>query len=147
MELVVRIKKLDEKVVVPKYETSDAAGMDLTAVSEKAFFNGSTNYVEYGTGLAFEIPRGYIGIICPRSSISSNTSTMLSNSIGIIDADFRGEVKLRFRDFLTAGNKRYKIGDRIGQLIIIPYPKVELLVVDELSDTTRGSEGFGHTGK
>lgn len=143
----VKIKKLNDKAVLPVQVDKGSAGMDLTAISEKLFADGAINYVEYGTGLALEIPEGYVGLIFPRSSISSNTTLILSNSVGVIDSSYRGEIKFRFKSLSPMGNKKYKIGERIGQLVIMPYPKIEFIQVEELNNTERGEGGYGSSGK
>jgi dUTP pyrophosphatase len=147
MKLPVRIKKLNEKAVLPKYATDGSAGMDLTATSEKIVIDGGNTYVEYGTSLAFEIPKGFVALLFPRSSISSNTTLSLSNSVGVLDSDYRGEVTFRFRNLSFGAGKKYKIGDRIGQILVIPYPSIEFEEVSELNDTDRGSGGYGSSGK
>lgn len=144
--LPVKIKKLNENAVIPKYSTDGSAGLDLTAISEKVFMEGPITYVEYGTGLSFEIPNGFVGLIFPRSSISSNTTLMLANSVGVIDSDYRGEVTFRFKNISQLGGKKYKVGDRIGQLLILPYPKIDFNEVDNLDESKRGSSGYGSTG-
>lgn len=142
----IKVKKLTPEAVLPSYGSVDAAGLDLTAVSEKFYFNAAVNYVEYGTGIAVEIPKGYVGLIFPRSSITSKTSLILGNSVGVIDSDYRGEIKFRFKSILASGGKKYSVGERIGQLVVIPYPKIEVQEVSELSDTERGEGGYGSTG-
>lgn len=137
----VKVKKLSENVVVPQYAKSGDAGLDLTATSRNVDQKG---FVEYGTGLSFEIPEGYVGLIFPRSSISK-INMSLTNSVGVVDSGYRGEVKLRFKPS-GAGNGIYEIGERVGQLIILPYPSVELVEADELDETDRGSGGFGSSG-
>jgi dUTP pyrophosphatase len=143
----VKIKKLSEKAVIPSYGTDESAGLDFTATSEKVFVDGSIAYIEYGTDLAISIPKGFVGLIYPRSSISSNTSLILSNCVGVIDSDYTGEIKFRFRNLTIGAAKKYKIGDRIGQLVIMPYPKIEFEIVDDLDQTKRGEGGFGSTSK
>lgn len=143
----VKIKKLSNTVVLPSYATDGSAAIDLTATSEKIFFEHGITYIEYGTSLAISVPEGYIGIIAPRSSISSNTMLTLSNSIGIIDPDFTGEIKFRFKPLVATGAKKYKIGERIGQLFIVANPRIEFVEVQELDATVRGSGGYGSTGK
>lgn len=153
----VKFKKLDERAVVPSYASEGDAGLDLVSTSKE--WNKELGFVEFGIGLAVEIPKGYVGLIFPRSSISKTKYT-LANSVGVIDSGYRGEVKFRF--FLNSAglhnldyesrngfNKltEYGIGDKIGQLIIMPYPSIEPIEVDELSDTQRGDGGFGSTGK
>lgn len=143
----VKVKKLNDSAVIPKYATDGSAGLDLTAVSEKAVFENGIAYVEYGTGLSFEVPPGHCALLLPRSSVTSNTTLVLGNSVGLLDADFRGEVKFRFKNLLPSGNKKYKIGERIGQILVVPYPKIELVETEELSDTERSTGGWGSTGK
>lgn len=140
----VKIKKLDPKAVLPLYSKRGDAAMDLTAISLTKVDRDTFGYLEYGTGLAVEIPEGYVGLLFPRSSIS-NSGLILSNSVGVIDSGYRGEVKLRFKHILDTA--AYKVGDRIGQIIILPYPQIEFEEVDELSSTDRGEGGFGSTGK
>lgn len=155
----VKIKKLTEKAVIPFYAKQGDAGMDLTAVSKK--YDENLNTV-YGTGLAFEIPEGYVGMLFPRSS-NSKKQLRLTNSVGILDSGYRGEVMFKFRNDkkqtlegclqqdLKTGikdiNEEYEIGDRIGQIIILPYPKITFEVVEELSKTERGEGGYGSSGK
>lgn len=147
MSLQVKVKKLNDNAILPAQADSGSAGMDLTATTEKLVVEGSVSYVEYGTGLALEIPEGYMGLIFPRSSISSSTTLVLANAVGVVDSSYRGEVKLRFKSLVPMGAKKYKIGERVGQLIIVPYPKIQLVEVDELNDTQRGQGGFGSSGK
>ena len=135
----VRIKRLHPDAVIPSYAKAGDAGMDLTAVSAKRAWD----IVTYKTGLAIEIPEGYVGLLFPRSSVYK-TSMALSNCVGVIDSGYRGEIMLKFRS-ITSDNC-YKVGDRIGQLIIMPYPQVELEEVEDLSSTDRGSGGYGSTG-
>lgn len=136
----VKIKKLDERATVPKYAKDGDAGLDLTAITRTSSTRG---YMEYGTGLALEIPYGFVGLIFPRSSIS-NVNMSLTNAVGVIDSGYRGEIKFRFKPS-TSGKDMYKVGDRVGQLIIIPYPEIELEEVDELNESVRGDGGFGST--
>lgn len=139
----VRVKKLSENAVIPKYAKPGDAGLDLTATSMRR--EGSK--VIYGTGLAFEIPLGYVGLVFPRSSIHKS-SLRLTNSVGVIDAGYRGEVMAVF-DCKTLSSKAelFYVGDRIAQLLIIPYPSIELLESEELTETVRGDGGFGSSGK
>lgn len=145
--LPVKIKKLSDKAKIPQYATDGSAGLDLTATSEKAVYENQVAYVEYGTGISIEVPPGFCALILPRSSVTSNTTLVLGNSVGLIDSDFRGEIKLRFKSVVTSGAKKYNVGDRIGQLLILPYPQIQFEEVTELSDTERGSGGFGSTNK
>ena len=167
----VKIKKLHKDAVVPFYAKPGDAGMDLTATSRH--FDAEGNVV-YGTGLAFEIPEGHVGLIFPRSS-NAKKDLVLTNSVGVVDSGYRGEVMFKFKpasffaehgegvgentsyfDFtVTPGSKfedsfeygfeLYEVGDRVGQIIIMPYPKITFEEVDELSETERGEGGFGST--
>ena len=142
----VKIKKLNPIAVVPKYAKSGDAGLDLVATR---IISNTTFQIEYGTDLAFEIPSGYVGLIFPRSSIR-NYDLALSNSVGVIDSGYRGEIKFTFNKIYAPNHINrvddYKVGDRIGQILILPYPKIQLVESDELSDSERGDGGFGHTG-
>lgn len=139
MSLEIKIKKLRSEAIIPKYAKQGDAGMDVIAISKKE----TDKFIEYGTGLSFEIPENYVMLIFPRSSVT-NKDLMLKNSIGMLDSGYRGELILRFNKF---GEENYEIGERIGQIIIIPYPNIEFKEVDELSATSRGDGGFGSTGK
>lgn len=135
------MKKLHSSAVLPSYAKEGDAGLDLTATSLNTVNEGQMNgYQEYGTGLAFEIPDGFVGLLFPRSSVT-NKAMVLKNSVGIIDSTYRGEVKLRF-----VGNEDYNIGDRIGQMIIMPFPKIEIEEAEELTTTERNQGGYGSTG-
>ena len=136
-----KVMKLDAGAIVPKYAKPGDAGMDLYAVTQK--FDKHGNYV-YGTGLAMEIPEGYVGLIFPRSSISK-TAHSLRNAVGVIDSGYRGEIMMKF-DINTHNSPVYDVGDRIAQIIIMPYPQIEFEEVFELADSERGSGGFGSTG-
>lgn len=140
----VRIKKLSENAVIPTYAKDGDAGMDLVATSIK--FDGTQ--VTYGTGLAMEIPEGFVGLVFPRSSIRK-TDLSLSNSVGVIDSGYRGEIQATFnqKSLSKDGQILYGVGDRIMQIMIIPHPPVQFIEVNELSDTLRGEGGFGSTGK
>jgi dUTP pyrophosphatase len=138
----VKIKKLHPLAVIPKYAKEGDAGMDLTAISEK--WNENNTLVTYDTGIAIEIPEGYVGLLFPRSSVSK-TSLILSNCVGVIDSGYRGSIMFKFQ-YIEEGLV-YEVGERIGQIIILPYPHIEFKEVDELSETERGSGSYGSTGK
>ena len=136
----VKIKSLNPLARTPKYAKPGDAGMDIHCVSFEMDKYG--NYV-YRTGLAFEIPDGYVGLLFPRSSVSK-TGLSLRNSVGVLDSGYRGEVIFKF-----AGNSHqpaYEVGDRVGQIIVLPYPEIEFEMVEELNETERGTGGFGSTG-
>ena len=139
----VRIKKLNENAVIPTYAKEGDAGMDLVATR---IISNTTFDVSYGTDLAMEIPNGFVGLVFPRSSIRKY-ELVLSNSVGVIDSGYRGEIQATFKKENGLDSLAYKVGDRIAQIIIIPYPPIEFDEVAELSDTERGDGGFGSTGK
>jgi len=139
----VKIKKLSPDAVIPKYAKDGDAGLDLVATSK---LSNTSFQVSYGTGLAMEIPKGFVGLVFPRSSIR-NTELQLSNSVGVIDSGYRGELQATFNKTRGFGSIAYDIGDKIAQIIIIPYPPIEFEEVEELNNTERGEGGFGSTGK
>ena len=135
----VKIRKTREHAIIPKYAKSGDAGLDLTAVDRKV----EGMWITYYTGLALEIPKGHVGLLFPRSSVYK-TEQRLANSVGVIDSGYRGEIMMKFS--LSANRNEYQIGDRIGQLIIMPYPRIDFKEVDELTASERGSGGYGSTG-
>lgn len=180
----VKIKKLNERAVIPTYAHDTDAGLDLTATSIK--HDLEKDVFIYGTGLAVEIPEGYIGLLFPRSS-NRNTEAYMTNHVGVIDSGYRGEVMVCYKNRTTTNiadeisdiaidlydlidknnefsnydglveniseinrnaiKQPYEVGDKIAQLIIIPYPHIEFKEVDELSDSDRGTNGHGSTGR
>lgn len=140
----VKIKKLNPTAKIPTYAKPGDAGMDLTAVSKQ--WNEQYQYWVYGTGLAFEIPEGYVGLVFPRSS-SREKNAIMANCVGVVDSGYRGEVYCSFRNFGLYPQHPYEIGDRVGQIVILPYPQVNFVEVNELSITERGEGGHGSTGK
>jgi dUTP pyrophosphatase len=141
--LIVRMKKLHPKAVIPQYAKPGDAGLDLTAISKE--WDEEYEVVVFGIGLAIEIPAGYVGLIFPRSS-NFKVPLSLSNCVGVVDSGYRGEVKFMFRP-TGRPRKNYEVGDRVGQLIVMPIPKVAPTEVTELSETERGVSGFGSSGK
>lgn len=139
----VKIKKVHPNAVKPKYAKENDAGMDLVATS---IIENTSFQVTYGLGIALEIPDGMVGLIFPRSSIR-NTELMLSNSVGVVDAGYRGELQATFNKLNGLDSIAYNVGDRIAQIIIVPHPVVQFVEVDELSESKRGDGGFGSTGK
>lgn len=150
----VKIKKLDKDAVIPNYAKHGDAGMDITAISKSYDEHGN---VVYGTGLAFEIPNGYAGFLFPRSS-NTKKDLILGNSVGVVDSGYRGEVVFKFKPmptyqenemgktvFEVSNYQSYSVGDRIGQIVILPVPKIEFVEVEELSSSDRGVGGFGST--
>lgn len=139
--MFLKFKKLDEAAVIPSRAHESDAGLDLVATS----LAKTDDYWEYGTGLAMSIPSGMVGLLFPRSSISK-TSHSLRNSVGVIDSGYRGEIKLRMSVPIPFSGKLYEVGDKIGQLIILEMPILEIEEVDELEDSERNEGGFGSTG-
>jgi len=145
--MIVKFKKLHEKASIPKQGSAGAAGFDLTAVSIKEVeIDGIISYFEYDTGISLDIPPGFVGYLFPRSSIS-NKGLSLANSVGVIDSDYKGSIKLRMYSSAVSNEEQYVIGERVGQLIIMPIPDVTFQEVNELSTSKRGKGGFGSTGK
>ena len=135
----VKIKKLHPDAVIPKYAKEGDAGMDVHAISRMVY----DDFIEYGSGLAFEIPKDHVCLIFPRSSVS-NKKLSLSNSVGVLDSGYRGELKFRF---YKHGSYEYGVGDRVGQIMIIPFPRVVVEEVESLGESERGEGGFGSSGK
>ena len=142
----IRVKKLHPDAIIPKYAKSGDAGMDIHTI-DRGEADQYGNMV-YKTGLAFEIPDGHVGLIYPRSSVSK-TPHSLRNHVGVIDSGYRGEIIFKFGwvESSSIEAQVYDKGDRIGQIMIMPYPKVEFVESDELNETDRGSRGFGSTGQ
>lgn len=172
--LKVKIKRLSDNAVIPTYAHTTDAGLDLVATSKTLDEYGN---VVYGTGIALEIPDGYVGLVFPRSS-NHKKYLFLTNSVGVIDSGYRGEITFKYKPSvmvgvyeklkdrllqLLLGSRRsqkhggiyteiwhlceYAVGDRVGQLVILPYPKVEFKEVNELSASDRCTGGYGSTGK
>ena len=141
--MIVNMKKLHPDAVIPKYAKHGDAGMDLTATWME--FDHERKIVTYGTSIAIEIPTGFVGLIYPRSSVYK-TSMVLANHVGVIDSGYRGEIMFKFRVLNDDWRDIYDVGDRIGQIIITPYPQIHFNEILELSDTDRGDGGYGSTG-
>ena len=143
-KIVIPDAKLEPKE--PKRATSGAAGFDMTAISYEETTQIKmglpvAHFYRYHTGIAIELPPGWSALVFPRSSIVK-TGAMLGNSVGVIDSDYRGEITLCFK----AKYPPYSVGERIGQLVIVPLPDVVLEEAVELSETERGAGGYGSTG-
>jgi dUTP pyrophosphatase len=141
--VLVKVKKLDPNAVIPSYSKVGDAGMDLTITKE---IENTSFSVSYGFGIAMEIPKGYVGLVFPRSSVR-NQELILSNCVGVIDSGYRGELQATFKKTQGLDSIKYKVGERGAQIIILPYPTIYMTEVPELSDTERGTGGFGSTGK
>lgn len=147
-----QFKRLHIDAQIPRHQTPGAACFDLHAVLEHDVHLNHGLTVNPGTsevvrtGLAFQVPEGYVMLIYSRSSHGFKNGVRLSNAVGVIDSDYRGEVKVALHNDSRA---KFKVsnGDRIAQAMLMPVPSVHMLCVDELSDTERGTGGFGSTGK
>lgn len=139
-----KFKKLHPDAVIPAYAKPGDAGLDLTA-TDMEFKDG---LVIYKFGISVEIPEGHVGLMFPRSSIK-NYSLQLTNCVGVIDSGYRGELQAMFSSYerRNVKDRLYAPGDRVVQMIIMPYPKMEIEEVQELSESERGTGGFGSTGK
>lgn len=140
--LEIKFKKLVETAKTPTKAHPTDAGADLTAVSRE--WNEEYRYWVYGTGIATEIPEGYVGLVFPRSSIRKYTLAQC-NCIGVIDSHYRGEIMISYKPTSNV-QELYEVGDKIAQLIIIPYPEVSYKEVETLSETDRGENGHGSSG-
>ena len=143
----VRIKKLSENAIIPTYGTPFAAGADLYAcIDEKTdIAPGETKMV--GTGIAMEIPEGYVGLVFARSGLACKKGLAPANKVGVIDSDYRGEIKVALHNHNISGDAlSVESGERIAQISIVPYLKAEFEECDSLEDTDRGEKGFGSTG-
>ena len=152
----VNIKKLHPNAVIPTYAKSGDAGLDFVATK---VISEETYSITFGTDIAVEIPEGFVGLVFPRSSIRKYELN-LSNSVGVIDSGYRGELQATFNKLFGGEamydemkvkeiqpNEFYKVGDRVVQIMIIPHPEIQFEEVAELSNTERGEGGFGSTGK
>ena len=145
-KMKVRIKKLNDNAVMPTKAHAADAGFDLYCTSKE--IDWTKRQIVCHTGLAFEIPEGHVGLIFPRSSVS-NKPLMMANSVGVVDSCYRGEVTAKFNITDTRQNafSHYQEGDRVAQMIIIPYPAIEFEETDSLSESDRGTGGYGSTGR
>ena len=141
----VRIKKLDERATLPTYGTEFSAGADLYSLGGEAVTIEPHKTVLIKTGLAIEIPEGYCGLIFARSGLASKRGLAPANKVGVVDADYRGEVMVALHNHSEIP-ATVEAHERVAQLVVTPFLKVEYELADELSDTVRGEGGFGSTG-
>lgn len=141
----VKFKKLHPDAVIPTKAHASDAGFDLTAVAME--YDNVNDCFVYHTGIAFEIPYGYVGLVYPRSSVFSK-NLLMTNCVGVVDAGYRGEVMAKFKRIKTdpRSSSMYEAGNRIAQLIIMPIPEITFEEVSELSESDRGTVGYGSTG-
>ncbi len=144
LEGKLQIKKLDERATIPTYGTVDSAAADLYAVLDKEITIEPGEMVMIGTGLSMAIPRGYAGLIYARSSLGSKKGLAPANKVGVIDADYRGEVKIPLYNH-SKTPQTVSPNERIAQMIITPYLKANFEETLELDETDRGTGGFGST--
>ena len=128
----VKLKKLVENAVIPTYAKPGDAGMDMTAIVYE--YDAEKDCHVYKTGIALEIPEGYVGLLFPRSS-NRKTNAYMCNHVGVVDSGYRGDIAFSFKN-----------RDKIGKIIIVPYPQISFVEVDELSTSERGAGGHGSTG-
>ncbi len=145
MKQTVRYQKLDERAVTPTYGSAAAAGADLYALLDAPLTLAAGETALLHTGLAVEIPEGYVGLICARSGLATKRGLAPANKVGVIDADYRGELMVAMHNHGTV-NQTIDSGERIAQLLIMPYMTAAFTEADSLSDTDRGAGGFGSTG-
>jgi dUTP pyrophosphatase len=142
----IRFKKLDPAAVTPKRAHPDDAGLDLVAIGRR-WSEPSQTWV-YGTGLAVEIPPGFVGLLFMRSSVVNKPGT-LKNAVGVIDAGYRGELSMHFsptEGSFSIATDYYKPFEKVGQLVIVPCLLCEAIEADELSPSARGEKGYGSSG-
>lgn len=138
-----RYTKLTTTAITLTRGTSGSAGLDLCAEEDTLVSSGAS--VLIGTGIAVEIPEGYVGLVFIRSGLSK-AGVGLTNSVGVIDSDYRGEIKLSMIYVAGNGGHYIRARDRVAQLVVIPAPLFDLTEVDSLTSTERGASGFGSTG-
>ncbi|MDE6690622.1 MAG: dUTP diphosphatase [Clostridia bacterium] len=141
----INVKKLNEKAIMPTYGSEYAAGADLYACIESEVTVAPHTTVMIPTGIAIELPVGYGGFIYARSGLASKRNLAPANKVGVVDCDYRGEVKVALHNHGETA-QTVAVGERIAQLVVAPYITAEFVEADELSDTVRGAGGFGSTG-
>ena len=141
----VNIKKLNEKAVVPTYGSEFSAGADLYACIDEPLTIDAGKTVLVHTGIAMEIPTGYVGLVFARSGLASKKGLAPANKVGVIDADYRGEIMVALHNHSDEA-RTVEAGERVAQIAILPFLAANFEVVDELTDTARGVGGFGSTG-
>ena len=144
--MTVRLKKLDPRAALPKYGSAAAAGADLCALADAPITIAPSETVLVHTGIALEIPAGYVGLVYARSGLASKRGLAPANKVGVIDADYRGEIMVALHNHGTAP-QTIEPSERIAQLVIAPFLSVDFEETDDLSDTARGAGGFGSTGR
>ncbi len=145
MTQTVRFQKLDSRAVTPHYGSAAAAGADLYAVAEAPLTLQPGQTVLVHTGLAVEIPAGFVGLVCARSGLATKRGLAPANKVGVIDADYRGEIMVALHNH-SGQPQTVDHGERVAQLVLVPYLTADYVEADSLTDTDRGAGGFGSTG-
>lgn len=145
-EFEAKVKKLDDKAIVPTYGTEFSAGADLYACIDEKVTIGENETVMIHTGISVEIPQGYGGFVFARSSLGCKRGLAPANKVGVIDSDYRGEIMVGLHNH-SGKTQEIEPGERVAQMVILPYACARFVLADELEDTERGSGGFGSTGK
>jgi dUTP pyrophosphatase len=140
----IKFKKRNAKVVTPEYAKEGDAGMDLTAIERKRSGNWLFPLYTYHTGISLELPKSHYVLLTPRSSLSKKLMWM-ANHVGIVDSGYRGELIFKFRSIF--GIAPYKVGERIGQMVLTKRNIMDLVETTDLETSERGEGGFGHTGR
>lgn len=140
-----KVRKLHPDAVLPQYQTAGAACFDLVAAGDGEPHPNDQHGWIFPTGLSVEVPPGYVMLIYSRSGHGFKDAMRLSNAVGVIDSDYRGEIRVSLRADGRQPSRQYK-GSRIAQAMLVPIPAVQIIETDELSETARGAGGFGSTG-
>ena len=146
MKPTLKVKKLTDTAVLPKYSSLSAAGADLCADTRENIVIAPGQTVFVKTGLSLEIPEGYVGLIYARSSSACKRGLAPANKVGVIDSDYRGEIMVALLNH-SDKEQTVELNERIAQIVFTPYAAAEFLAVDELDVTERGEGGFGSTGR
>ena len=142
----VRVKKLHPNAQLPTYGSEFSAGADLYALADEPITIAPHETVLVHTGVAMEIPTGYVGLVFARSGLATKRALAPANKVGVIDSDYRGEIMVALHNH-GSEPKTVENGERIAQIVLVPYISADFNEVDELSDTVRGEGGFGSTGR
>ena len=145
MTQIVRFQKLDDRAVQPQYGSTYAAGADLYAVLDAPLTLAAGETALVHTGLAVEIPEGFVGLVCARSGLATKRGLAPANKVGVIDADYRGEIMVALHNHGTLP-QTIEHGERVAQLLLMPYLTAVYEKAESLTDTDRGAGGFGSTG-
>lgn len=141
----VSVKRLDSRAKLPAYGSADAAGADLYVLTDGPVAIAPGETALFHTGLAVAVPQGYVGLVCARSGLSCKRGLAPANKVGVIDADYRGEIMIFLHNH-SGESQVVEDGDRVAQLMIVPYLTAQFIPAEELDDTGRGAGGFGSTG-